>query len=130
MSRLLYVFIFLVILLSSCNEDPTKYKIKKKKVVEREKFVDILAEIHLMDAITNNAEYFRKYEPEDSVDLYSSIFEKYGVTKARFDSTVSAYTKKPELYLEIYDEVILELNYRLDTLRDNTPQFEREEEEQ
>ena len=126
----LLLYTILSLLLASCNDDPTKYRIKQKKVVEREKFVDILADIHMMDAITNNPNYFRKYEPGDSVDLYSSIFDKYGVTKAEFDSTVSAYTKKPQLYSEIYDEVIFELNYRLDTLRENTPQFEREEEQQ
>jgi hypothetical protein len=82
-----------------------------------------------VDAITNSPGYFRKYEAVDSVDLYSAIFEKYGVTKADFDSTVSNLSRQPEMYMEIYDEVILELNYRLDTLRENEPIFEKEEEQ-
>lgn len=129
--RTTLIYICLVILLlPSCADDPTKIKIRKKDAIEREKFVHILADIHLMDAITNNANYFRKYEPGDSVDLYNSIFENYGVTKAEFDSTVVLYTKKPDFYLKVYDEVIFELNYRLDSLRENTPKFERDEEEQ
>lgn len=118
-----------MLLLPSCADDPTKVKIPKKDAIDREEFVHILADIHLMDAITNNANYFRRYEPGDSVDLYNSIFEKYEVTKAEFDSTVALYTKKPDLYLEVYDEVIFELNFRLDSLRENPPKFEREEEQ-
>ena len=127
--RTTIIYICLVLLLPSCADDPTKVKIPKKDAIDREEFVHILADIHLMDAITNNANYFRRYEPGDSVDLYNSIFEKYEVTKAEFDSTVALYTKKPDLYLEVYDEVIFELNFRLDSLRENPPKFEREEEQ-
>lgn len=128
MQKLLYI-LTITILFASCADDPTKVKIKKK-AMEREKFVKILADIHMMDAITNQSGYFRKYEPEDSIDLYSSIFDKYGVSKAEFDSTVSVYSKKPDLYLNLYDDVIFELNFRLDSLRDNTPKFEVEEKEE
>ena len=127
--RTTIIYICLVLLLPSCADDPTKVKIPKKDAIDREEFVHILADIHLMDAITNNANYFRRYEPGDSVDLYNSIFEKYEVTKAEFDSTVALYTKKPDLYLEVYDEVIFELNFRLDSLRENPPKFEREEDQ-
>ncbi len=120
----------MIFLLPSCTDDPTKVKVSRRDAIAQEKFVQILADIHLMDAITNNPDYYRKYEALDSIDLYSSIFEKYGVTKAEFDTTVSLYTKKPDLYLEVYDGVIFELNYRLDSLREKKPKFERDEDQQ
>ncbi len=70
----------------------------------------------MMDAITNSPGYFRKYNQRDSLDLYSNIFEKHRISKADFDSTVAAYTRRPDLYKEIYDEVLLKLNMRLDKL--------------
>lgn len=120
------IIISLFILLS-CSDDPTK--VSKKGMIKHDKIVKILADIHVMDAITNGPGYFRKYDTNDSLDLYSPIFEKYDVTKAEFDTTVSKLSKQPELYLQIYDEVILELNYRLDTLRENEPKFEKEKEQ-
>lgn len=122
--RLRLILILTLLTALSCSDDPTK--VRAKHVIKKEKVVDILADIHIMDAITNGPGYFRKYNANDSVDLYSAIFDKYGVDKADFDSTISYYSKKPELFLEIYDEVILELNYRLDTLRENEPKFEKE----
>lgn len=120
------IIFFILIILASCSDDPTK--VRNKDTIEREKFIKILADIHTMDALTNNSKYFRKFDANDSVDLYGSIFDKYGVTKAEFDTTVSIYTKQPDIYMEIYDEVILELNYRLDTLKENIPQFQKDKE--
>ena len=128
MRRIINILILFLLIFTSCSDDPTK--IREKDVIKREKFVDILADIHIMDAITNGPGYFRKYEARDSVDLYTPIFEKYGVTKAEFDTTISVYTRRPDLFIEIYDEVILELNFRLDTLRENDPRFEKNEQQQ
>lgn len=125
--KFISAFILSLLILASCADDPTK--VSGKGMIKHEKIVKILADIHMMDAITNGPGYFRKYDVRDSVDLYSPIFEKYDVTKAEFDTTVSKLSKQPELYMQIYDEVIFELNYRLDTLRENEPKFEKEEEQ-
>ena len=96
----------------SCSNDPMKASIKNK--IERETFVDILVDIHIMDAISNESMYYRKFPSQDSVDLYSSIFQKYDVSQADFDSTVVAYTRHPGMYKEVYDDVLLKLNLMLD----------------
>ncbi len=121
-----FTIIIILTFMASCSDDPTK--VSSRGTIDRDKFIKILADIHTMDAVTNNPNYFRKYDANDSVDLYSSIFDKYGVTKAEFDTTVSIYAKQPDVYMKIYDEVILELNYRLDTLKENVPQFQKNEE--
>lgn len=108
----------------SCGQNPAK--ISTKNLVERETFKKILIDIHLIDAITSETEYFRKYDANDSIDMYSSIFEKHHVTQAEFDSTVSAYTRHPGLYKEIYDEVLLEINLKMDKLKEIEPKFEKE----
>ena len=116
MRKFILLLFCALVLFSSCGDDLTK--IKQRKIIKREKFVDILIDMHLMDAITSSPELFRLYTDNDSLDLYSGIFDKYGVTQALFDSTVSAYTRQPEIYKEIYDEVLLKLNMRLNDLRD------------
>lgn len=125
----LAVYLFFIILLTflSCSDDPTKFK--SRKIIDREEFIEILIDIHLMDAVSNDPDYFRKYRDIDSIDLYSQIFEKHHVTQALFDSTVSAYTRRPDLYKEVYDEVLLKLNMQLDELRDLSNQMKEEQED-
>ncbi len=116
-----------LLFLMSCSGQPAK--IRHKYIIPRDKFVDILVDIHLMDAITNGPEFYRKFSAEDSVNVYSEIFKKFGVSRAQFDSTMVSYTRRPELYLKIYDDVILRLNFRIDELKDKKPSFKKEEEE-
>ena len=127
MSRILFLLSFIFLIVSSCADDAMKFN--KRDVIEREKFIDILSDIHLMDAITNGTGYFRKYEPSDSLDLYSSIFSKYGVTKAEFDTTVSNYSRRPDLFMKVYDEVILQFTIRVDELEKLDPDIGIEEQE-
>ncbi len=115
--------LFLVLFIASCQDDPTK--MDKRYLISRNKFVNILVDMHTMDAIMNGSEYYRKYEAGDSVNIYQEIFDKYDVSKADFDSTIVSYTRRPDLYMNVYDEVILRLNLALDKLHDNEPSFEK-----
>lgn len=115
----LFAFLFFLAILASCQDDLTK--INSSKTIPREKFVNILVEMHIMDVITGNPRYSRKFDASDSLDIYGSIFEKYHVSKALFDTTVAMYVRQPDVYLKVYDEVLLKLNYMQDTLRDNIP---------
>ena len=119
-SFLLLIFLSLSL---SCSNDPTR--ISQKDMIERDVFVDILVDMHILDAISNESEFYRKFSPEDSLDLYGKIFEKYNVTKVEFDSTVSAYTRRSDLYKEVYDKVLLKINVRID----ETDLIEEEENE-
>ena len=108
------MIILFSLLFFSCGKDVTR--MNRKNLIKKEDFVDILVEMHMIDAITNQPEYYRKYEDVDSIDLYGPIFQKYGYDKADFDSTWHNYSRRQDLYLEIYDQVMLELNYELDRL--------------
>jgi hypothetical protein len=110
--------------LASCRDRTTG--MPRRQVIPRDKFVDVLVDMHKMDALTNYYELFHKMEHGDSIDPYSPILNKYGYSKARFDSTISAYTRHPLKFQKVYDDVILKLTLELDTLNDNEPQFNRE----
>jgi hypothetical protein len=117
----LFAFTFLFALFLSCKDDFTK--INKRGIIPREKFVEILADIHLIDVMAGSPSYSRKYEAGDTVDLNQAVFDKYNVTKIDFDSTVAMYVRQPEVYIKVYDEVLLKLNYMLDTMKNNNPKF-------
>jgi len=92
--------------------------LKKKEIrgdafVEKEMFIDILVDIHLAEGISNDRKFHLRFEA-DSVDLINPIFEKYGITRQMFDTTMYAYSRYPDLMDEVYNEVLIDLNIMLD----------------
>lgn len=92
--------------------------IKKKYLLDRDIFVNLLVDIHLVYAIQGSSEYHEFSRKYDSIDIHSAVFDKYGVEQAAFDSTMSYYTKKPEDLVKIYDEVIMRLNQLQDSIKE------------
>jgi hypothetical protein len=116
--------IILMLLLTMCRENPTS--MSKKNLIDQEKFTNILVDMHMMEGIINTSDFYRRYTEGDSVNIYDELYKKYGVTQADFDSTVVAYTRRPDLYMKVYDDVILRLNLKLDLVRKKEPSFEKE----
>ena len=75
--------------------------------------IDILVDIHLAEGISNDRKFHRRFEA-DSVDLINPIFEKYGVTREMFDTTMYEYSRYPELLDAVYNDVLIRLNVMLD----------------
>lgn len=119
----IFIILFISAALWACSHNSGNRSVK---IIPKNKFIDVLTEVHILDAITNEPTYYRKYPQQDSIDLYGAIFHKFNITRADFDSTVSYYSLKPQKYIEIYDKVILNLNYRLDTMKKKAPKFSRE----
>jgi len=93
--RSFYLLLLLVILIpEGCIR---KKQISGKEFIPREVFVDVLVDIHLMDGITNDRIFYRRYENVDSIDYLGPIFEKHQVTLQMFDTTMYAYSRHPEL---------------------------------
>ena len=102
--------ILLVLLLSGCAK---KEQIKGKEFLDREVFVDMLVDIHLIDGVTNDRKFHRKYEV-DEIDLLTPILEKHQVSRSMFDTTLAEYGHHPELFDQVYSEVLIKLNVMLD----------------
>ena len=92
---------------------------KRKYLLDKEELVNVLVDIHLANALQGSPEFYKISRVYDSVDLNSVIFNKYGIEKAAFDSTMAYYTKKPEILIRIYDEVIMRLNQVQDSIKGN-----------
>jgi hypothetical protein len=98
-------------------------KITGKEYIPRDVLVNVITDIHLIDGITNDMKYYRKFNPGDSIDMYSSIFEKYNVDRRMYERTINEYSKHPQLLDQVYDEVLMELKLLQDKI-------EMEEEEE
>ena len=100
----------LMILLAGCI---TKKQISGDVFIDEEILVDVLVDLHLVDGVTNDRKFHRRFET-DSIDALGPILEKHGVTKEMYDTTIFEYTRYPELFDQVYNEVLIRLNVMMD----------------
>ncbi len=104
------LLLFLIITFSGCDKDK---KITGKEFIPREVLVDILVDLHLVDVVTNDRKFHRRYHT-DSIDMLNPVFEKYNFNRAIFDTTMAEYSRYPEQLDQVYNEVLIKLNVMLD----------------
>ncbi len=73
----------------------------------------VLVDIHLMDGVTQDRKFGRKYDA-DSIDVLMPILEKHQVSRQMFDTTMFVYSRNPILLDEVYNDVLIQLNVMLD----------------
>ena len=105
----LFLFI-LVIGYSGCDRNKT---ITGKEFIPREVLIDVLVDLHLVDGVTNDRKFHRRYDA-DSIDVINPVLAKYRVDRFMFDTTMAVYSRYPELLDQIYNEVLIKLNVMLD----------------
>lgn len=108
---LLFLLSLTLAFAASCSKKTT---ITGKDFIPREEFVDILVDLHLIDGITNDRKFYRYYEDVDSVDLTGPILEKYHISKHMLDTTLYEYSRYPEIFDQVYNDVMTKLNIMLD----------------
>ena len=104
------LILLLVLTFTACQKNKG---IKGDEFIEREVLVDVLVDIHLMDGVTQDRKFGRKYDV-DSLDIFTPILEKHQVTKQMFDTTMFVYSRNPELLDKVYNDVLIKLNVMLD----------------
>lgn len=109
--RVFNILIF-VLALTSCSV----FK-RNKDVLNKDQFAQVLADIHLADAVLAE----KGYSPvKDSVKInmyYADIFKKNNITLAQFDSTLKYYTVHAEKYDLVYDQVLEILSKRQEEIK-------------
>ena len=103
MRLIIYCFIISLILFSCGN-------VKRKYLIPDKVLVPLLVDLHLADGVGAAFRVLPLPENADSLALYTGIFEKHGVTRAQFDSTMTYYTDHPKNLIKIYDKVIENLS--------------------
>jgi hypothetical protein len=100
-----FILIFLsslVLFFSGCGG-------KDRDIIQKNKLIDIIVDIHKVDAMAMSETFIRTYMFVDSVDLYTPVFEKHGISREQFEKSIFYYNSIPLEFDGIYDEVIAEL---------------------
>jgi hypothetical protein len=90
----------------SCSKPRT---IIPPEVLTEKEMIPLLVDVHIAQAATS------MFDSNDSVkykmdELLSYILSIHHVERARYDSSISFYTRHPEIMQRMYDEVINELS--------------------
>ena len=121
--RLPYPGILILLLVLTFTACQKKRSITGDEFIERDVLVEVLVDIHLMDGVTQDRKFGRKYDA-DSLDIFTPILEKHQVTRQMFDTTMVVYSRNPELLDQVYKDVLIRLNVMLD---ENNKEEEEEE---
>ncbi len=117
-----YILLILFSIACSPKEETNNY------VIEKEKLINILYYMHVIDAsskqgvIDNNRNNLVKHRQ------YKGILIKYDVDRARFDSTMSYYTKRPDQMKVIYEKVEAKIIRKFDSY--DPPKSRKNEEDE
>ncbi|MEO5910851.1 MAG: DUF4296 domain-containing protein [Pelobium sp.] len=103
MKKLFVLFCFTVFFFASCKEDSAP-----KGIIEKEKMVSILKDMHITDA------YFNQVSSVDTILMqansrYNYIFKKYNSDSTKFSKSLVYYSKEPKVLNKMYDEVIAQI---------------------
>jgi len=108
MNKLSIFLLFVTLFLSSCSKE------EEKTYLSKDDFTRILFDIHLTDGVLTSKNIVTRGKEYRPSFYYNSIYKKYDITPAQFDSCVSFYSQKSDLYEKIYERVIDSLN-RMET---------------
>ncbi|MGL5682744.1 MAG: DUF4296 domain-containing protein [Marinifilaceae bacterium] len=101
----LLILLFAILLFDSCN--------KQQVPLSEEQFKNLLIDIHRADATLGTVRNNSSFEEGKNYEYYNSIFAKYNIDRAEFDSCMIFYTAKNKRFSKMYDQVIDSLNKEL-----------------
>jgi hypothetical protein len=104
MKKLLPNFCILILassfLFFSCKRDP-----KPKNALSREKFIAVLVDIHLAEAIHHDRVRYN-VDSLNSESLYIAVLQKHNISEEQMKTTTLYYSRHPRDYDKVYSEVL------------------------
>ena len=106
------IFLFIIAaLLSSCYKTFSERAGKAPEgIIPRDTFVLILADMEIAESAMREMQNIGKEIGELNEAYYHNIFSRYGIDRARFDSSMVYYRKDPKVIDKIYEDVITRLS--------------------
>ncbi|MFH2141783.1 MAG: DUF4296 domain-containing protein [Bacteroidota bacterium] len=106
--RKLFFFSFIVLVFNFCSSE-VEPEIPDY-VISREKIIPVIIDMHIADATLMTLQLDNKENKYRSDFYYEQIFTKHNITKSDFDTSIMFYSRIPDYYNKIYDDVLAELN--------------------
>jgi hypothetical protein len=101
-------FIIFILLFSSCSLEQKEISIPDY-VITQDSMAHILADVHIQEAMMNQYSQEGRHMKMNPVKQYQLIFDKYNISKERYDSSYQFYLDNPSLLNKIYENVVIEL---------------------
>lgn len=102
----------------------------KEKLIPQKDMVNILSEIFITDELVRSTKFVRTLHRRDTIDYYSSIFEKYGYNELQFVHTLDYYLANIGEFEKIMDRVVANLSVlEAETSASSSLAIEKNEEE-
>lgn len=93
-----YLFLLLLtMVVLSCQNRPSE-------VLTRKRMENVMYDMYIAEAIIDN-DYQKFSSPENKEALINQVLEKHKISEARWDTSLSWYSDKIDLYLQINDSV-------------------------
>lgn len=86
---------------------------QKKVPLDRQQFIALLIDMHVADGTLAQTKGYSAENEKKNYAYYNSVFRKYGIDRAEFDSCMRYYSAQTALFSKLYDVVIDSLNKRL-----------------
>ncbi len=88
-----------------------------KGVLPEKEMQQLLTDMLVAESMVSSD--YQKYKGDSSrMDLYDAVFRKYGVTQAIYDSSLVWYGRNLDIYMKVYERVIVDLDKRIAALGD------------
>jgi hypothetical protein len=116
-----WLILFSLLLALSCGSEKLP-----KGILPRDKMVPMLVDQHLAEMIFAQRFAVGLKSENTMDDLYVSILKKYKVDRKVFEESVYYYSKHPDKYKEIYDEVLNRLNEMEVKAKQEDPSLKRQ----
>jgi len=106
-------FFFLFFLFLSCSPS-TENAVGNMptEIIQPDSLVIILTQIHIAEAILHELKTDTKHKEKTAQNYYSEIFAKHGITLDQYEKSIEYYQQHPEIYQDIYEEVITQLSQK------------------
>ena len=86
---------------------------QKKVPLDQQQFTALLIDMHVADGTLAQTKGYSSENEKKNFAYYNSVFRKYGIDRAEFDSCMRYYSAQTALFSKLYDVVIDSLNKRL-----------------
>lgn len=112
MLKYIILFFLMLFFLFSCTDD----RKKTIRIINHNGMVKVLTAVHLVDgrlySVAQVPDSLYKYGSKN----YRSVFKKYHTDSAQFKRSLQYFTTQPVELLAIYDQVIVNLKKKTDSL--------------
>jgi hypothetical protein len=106
-----YIVLITFFILQGCTTDISEKKEKPPAdLIPRDEMVDVIADMHLYDAVIKEEQKKHRNVQKSKVYLYRTVMEKYHITREQFESSLKYYQQDLDEYDKIYDDVIEKLS--------------------